>query len=148
MRGFFVKSAGRKGFGVFAMEPFNKGEMVVVGKPENIVDSRTDYSFQVDVNKHVQLNKPARLINHSCDPNLGVRNNEFGGYDFVTIRNIAGGEELTWDYCMTEFVSIAIEDMCLCGSSNCRDKIGGFVCLPLETRNKYNDFVADYLKKL
>lgn len=140
--------AGSKGLGVFAARCLKRGELVVHGKPEKILESRTDHSFQVDINKHVQLDKPARLINHSCDPNLGVRNNKFGGYDFIAIRDIAVDEELTWDYSMTEFVSIAIEDVCLCGSSNCRKDVGGFVCLPFEVRNKYNDFVADYLKKL
>lgn len=144
----FVKLAGEKGLGVFGEKPFKKGDLVVRGKPEKMVRERTDYSFQVDINQHVQLDKPARLINHSCDPNLGVKDNKFGGYDFIAIRDIAAGEELTWDYSMTEFVSIAIKDVCLCGSSNCRKKVGGFVCLPFETRNKYNDFVADYLKRL
>lgn len=146
--GVIVKRAGKKGQGVFAKKPFAKGDLVVCGLPEGFVSERTDHSFQVDINRHVQLDKPARLINHSCEPNLGVRNNRFGGYDFVALRNIEVGEELSWDYSMTEFVSIAIEDNCLCESDNCRVKIGGFVCLPFEIRNKYNNFIADYLKKL
>lgn len=143
-----IKKVGRKGLGVFTVMPIKKGSMVVRGKPERIVGQRTDYSFQVDVNKHVQLDTPARLVNHSCEPNLGVSYNRFGGYDFIAIEDIISGEELTWDYCMTEFVSIAIKDTCTCGSKNCRVRIGGYVCLPLEIRNKYNMFIADYLKRL
>lgn len=145
---FSVAPADGKGIGVFAEKPFKKGDLVVRGKPEGVVGERTDYSFQVGVNVHVQLDEPARLINHSCEPNLGVRNNKHGGYDFIVVRDIDVGEELTWDYSMTEFVSIAIKDECLCQSNNCRKKIGGFVCLPVDVRNKYNEFIADYLKRL
>lgn len=143
-----VKNTGKKGVGVFANKPFGRGELIICGKPESFIDERTDYSFQVDVNKHIQLDEPARLINHSCEPNLGIRNNKFGGYDFIAIRDIFFDEELTWDYCMTEFISIAIKKPCLCGTKSCRRKIGGFVCLPPDIRNKYNEFIADYLKKL
>lgn len=148
MQNIAVGKAGNKGIGVFATKSCKKGELVVRGKPEETLELRTDHSFQVDINKHVQLDKPARLINHSCNPNLGVRNNKFGGYDFVALRDISVGEELTWDYCMTEFVSIAIKNRCLCGSSSCRGKINGYICLPFDVRNKYNEFIADYLKVL
>lgn len=137
-----------KGMGVFASKAFKIGDIVVHGKPESTVPERTDYSFQVDVNSHVQLDEPARLINHSCNPNLGVKNNKFGGYDFIALKNIEAEDELVWDYSMTEFVSIAIDGTCLCESKNCRKKIGGFVCLPIEIRNKYNNFIASYLKVL
>ena len=143
-----VRRVGEKGLGVIAQKTFKKGVLVVRGIPEGFVGERTNHSFQLDTGRHIQLNKPARLINHSCDPNLGVNNNRFGGYDFFAIGDIRVGEELTWDYSMTEFISIAIENNCLCKSNNCRGRIGGFVCLPLDLRNKYNDFIADYLRKL
>jgi|SRR3989344_5945651 len=143
-----VGRAGEKGYGVFAAKSFKKGSLVVRGIPECVVSEKTDYSFQIDINKHVQLDKPARLINHSCEPNLGVRSNKFGGYDFLALRDISVGEEFAWDYSMTEFVSIAIKDRCLCQSDICRKKVGGFVSLPLDVRNKYNEFIADYLKQL
>lgn len=143
-----VRPVEGKGLGVFASKPFKEGVLVVVGRLERIVKGRTDYSFQVEVNKHVQLDKPARLINHSCEPNLGVRNNKFGGYSFVAIKNIGAGEELTWDYCMTEFVSIAVKDNCMCRSNKCRTRISGYVCLPIDVKNRYNNFVASYLRSL
>lgn len=142
-----IMSTAEKGVGVFAARSFKKGELVVRGKKLKIVSERTDYSFQVDLNIHVQQNTPARLINHSCDPNLGVKNNFLGGYDFISLRNIASGEELTWDYAMTELISIAIKKYCECRTNACRGIIGGFLCLPLEVRKKYGSFIADYLRR-
>ena len=143
----FIKDSQGKGQGVFAQKPLALGETVVVGRPIEVLATRTDYSFQVDIDKHVQLDKPARIINHSCEPNLGVRNNKFGGYDFVALRKIKKGEELTWDYCMTEFVSIAVEGQCLCSSNLCRGTIRGFICLKDDIREGYGEFIGEYLKR-
>jgi uncharacterized protein len=142
-----VKKSQGKGRGVFAKKPLTPGMLVVRGRPLKVVDNRTDYSFQVDKDKHVQLSVPARIINHSCSPNLGVKNNKLGGYDFIALRKIEAGEELTWDYCMTEFVSIAIEQQCLCGDASCRKNIRGFISLPEEVREKYGEFIGNYLKR-
>ena len=36
---------------------------------------------------------PARYLNHSCGPNIGVGGvNENGSYDFVALRDIDAGE--------------------------------------------------------
>ena len=43
------------------------------------------------------------------------------------MRNIKAGEELTWDYAMTEASDARIE--CLCGAPNCRGIIGSFLYL-------------------
>lgn len=146
--GVEIKKAGIKGKGVFAGREFKKGELVVCGKPVKEELFRTDYSFQVDINKHVDLDEPARLINHSCDPNLGLSNNIFGGYDFIAMRDIQVNEEITWDYCMSEYESIAIKDICLCGSRICRGKINGYQALPKKIRKKYNNFIADYIRRI
>ena len=52
------------------------------------------------------MDVPAILINHSCDPNVGVAKqlNEGGSYDFVALRDIQEGEELRFDYETTEYV--------------------------------------------
>jgi SET domain-containing protein len=143
----FVMSTEKKGVGVFAKRSLKKGELIVRGKKIKKLNEQTDYSFQVDLNTHVQLNTPARLINHSCDPNLGMKNNSFGGYDFIALRNIESGEEITWDYAMTELVSIAIKEYCQCKTNKCRGIIGGFLCLTPEIKARYGRFIADYLKR-
>jgi len=140
----FVKLTN-KGKSVFASRDFRKNETVVIGNRLRISPERTSHSFQIDVDLHVELDEPAVLINHSCTPNTGVRNNRFGGYDFVALVDIVGGDEITWDYETTEYISIAVAK-CYCGSSACRSKTSGFKYLPHEIRNRYGEFIADYLK--
>jgi hypothetical protein len=91
------------------------------------------------------MDEPGRLINHSCSPNTGVRNNKFGAYNFVALVDIPSRSEITWDYETTEYISIAIPKCC-CGSPECRLKTLGFKFLPVEIKKKYGEFIADYLK--
>jgi uncharacterized protein len=134
-----------KGQGVFATKKFAKGETVVVGIIIEEVPEPTIYSFQMDFNFHVNLNEPAVVINHSCNPNTGVRNNQFKGYDFVALSDIEVGEEITWDYETTEYEPIAAFS-CLCGSLSCRGKILGFKFREQILRDRYGEYIADYLK--
>lgn len=75
------------------------------------------------------------LVNHSCDPNAGVI---ITGKSVAlnAIRDIAEGEEITWDYSTTMF-----EDdwtmACHCGSPLCRGVIREFRLLPKEIRKRY-----------
>lgn len=134
-----------KGRSVFASRRFCKGETVVVGRRVMILPERTNHSFQIDFDLHIELDEPARLINHSCSPNTGVRNNEFGAYDFIALVDIPEGDEITWDYETTEYISIAVPE-CACGSPHCRLQTRGFKYLPANTKRKYGEFIADYLK--
>ncbi|MEH2088636.1 SET domain-containing protein [Nostoc sp.] len=134
-----------KGRGVFATKKFAQGETVVVGIPIEEVPERTIYSFQIDFNLYVNLDEPAVVINHSCSPNTGVKNNQFGGYDFVALDDIEAGEEISWDYETTEYESIAIR-RCLCESLSCRGKTLGFKFREQILRDTYGEYIADYLK--
>ncbi|MBK1985975.1 SET domain-containing protein-lysine N-methyltransferase [Sphaerospermopsis aphanizomenoides BCCUSP55] len=134
-----------KGKSVFANRCFRQGETVVVGQRVEILSERTMHSFQMDFDLHIELDEPGRLINHSCSPNTGVCNNQFGGYNFVALVDIDAGTEITWDYETTEYISIAVPQ-CSCGSPQCRLNIRGFKFLPVEIQRKYGEFVADYLK--
>lgn len=142
-----IKNDGLKGIGVFANRHFKKGEVVVCGKIVKKLDQRTIHSFQIEINAHVQLNKIARSINHSCDPNTGIKNNYFGGYNFISLRDIEKGEEVTWDYETCEYVSIAVKD-CYCQSNNCKKTIKGFNYRTEEIVKKYGIYIADYLKMI
>lgn len=134
-----------KGRGVIAARNFDQGETVLVGRRTQVLPERTIYSLQMELDLHVELDEPARLINHSCNPNTGVRNNQLGGYDFVALVNIAKGSEITFDYETTEYISIAVTE-CLCGYHNCRGRTRGFHFLPPEIQSRYGEFIADYLK--
>ena len=100
-----VAAAGAKGHGVFALREFVRGETVIVGRAIDYPPRRTRMSVQVDWGQHVEMDAPATLLNHSCVPNLGVRGNAWSAYDFVALRGIPAGEELAFDYAMTEHSS-------------------------------------------
>lgn len=114
-----------KGLRVITNRHYTTGDVVVIGRPVRVVPHRTTHSFQVGWDTHVDLDEPARRINHSCDPNTGIRDNHHGGFDFIALRDIDTGEEITWDYETSEYVSIAVRH-CLCAAGNCRTVIKGF----------------------
>lgn len=136
-----------KGVGVFAIHSIWKGEQVFVGKTIYTEPKRTNYSIQTSWDKHALFDRPAVLTNHSCDPNCGIRDNPFGGFDFVAMRDIAPGEEITWDYAMSEYISISVAN-CQCGSSFCRGSVGGWSKIAESIREKYKNFSASYLHQL
>ena len=73
----------------------------------------------IDAHKEATWNK-ARYANHSCNPNCRMEEWNANGFIRVVLvadRNIKANEHLTFDY----YDSIMrFEEVCLCGSSNCR----------------------------
>jgi SET domain-containing protein len=59
----------------------------------------------------------AMFINHSCDPNCETED-EDGRVYVVAIRDIAAGEELTYEYNLHD--SDDTEGDCYCGAAKCR----------------------------
>lgn len=145
--GIVIKDVPNKGRGVFAARNFKQGELVIIGKSVEIIKTRSMTSLQVNWDEHAELDEPACVTNHSCNPNLGVKNNEHGGYSFYALRDITEGDEVTWDYNTTEYISIAVPD-CHCGAVNCRGKTPGFKFLESELRKRYGEYIGDYLKEL
>jgi hypothetical protein len=143
--GVTIRHTPPKGRGVFAARAFRRGETVVTGAPVEVALERTTTSFQVDRDRHVELDEPARVINHACDPNTGLRDNALGGYDFVALTDIAADDEISWDYDTGEFISIAVS-ACHCRSPRCRGRTRGYQFLPPEVRARYGEFIAAYLK--
>lgn len=140
-----LKETLDKGLGVFAAKHFDKGETVLVGRGIQVLSTRTLHSIQTNFEVHVLLDEPAIFLNHCCSPNVGVRNNSQGGYDFVSLTKIAEGEEIVYDYETTE-TAFAGQFQCQCGSPNCRKQLRGFFALPRKIRERYGAFIADYLK--
>jgi uncharacterized protein len=140
-----VRATADKGRGVFAKRPLVRGQVVVVGRPVSIAPERTTHSVQMGSDLHVHFDDPGGLINHSCEPTTGVCNNRHGGYDFVALRDLQPGDEVTYDYETTDYVTIGVPH-CKCRSARCRGRIYGFQFLPEEVRNRYGEFIAGYLK--
>ncbi len=120
-----------KGHGSFAVRPIPAGTFVVCfgGTPlsfeefsSHTADQRSR-SIQVD-HDPVILGPPERepgdSINHSCDPNLGL----VAANRLVARRDIAVGEELTYDYATSDSVPYDEFD-CACASPTCRGTVRG-----------------------
>jgi hypothetical protein len=87
---------------------------------------------------HVLVLEPLSLaFNHSCEPNCGLRNLR----DLHAIRDIAAGEELTYDYSLNArgiYFWWRMACRCKCGARSCRGVIGNIASVP---RAAYENYV-------
>ncbi|MBM3261342.1 SET domain-containing protein [Candidatus Kaiserbacteria bacterium] len=99
------KAASGSGHGLFATVPIKKGDFILeyTGKkiPTDVADALTTrYLFHINDTWTIDgspRSNVARYINHGCDPNCEV---EMDGERLMiyAIKNIAKGEELSFDY--------------------------------------------------
>jgi uncharacterized protein len=80
-------------------------------------------------------------LNHSCDPNLGVR----GEITFVAMRDIRAGEELTHDWAMTDDDVYSME--CNCGAPDCRKTLTGKDWQRPDLQKRYAGYFSAYLAR-
>ncbi len=81
-------------------------------------------------------------LNHSCEGNCGFNDNG----DFVAIREIESGEELTYDYGLAES-NPNFRMMCACGSKSCRKLITGNDWKDEEFQAKNQDHMLPRLRR-
>jgi len=87
--------------------------------------------------------EPGDMLNHSCEPNCGA----YGTSSVISLSDIAIGEELTFDYAMTDSSEYDQFD-CACGKLNCRGKITGKDWQKSELKEKYNNYFSAFISKL
>jgi len=146
--GFELRLSDRKGEGIFATRSFKTGEIVMVGIIDKILEENHSHASQTGENEYVFHAGLISKVNHSCDPNCGIRINESGAHDFVAIREIIADEEITFDYAMRNYGVDYFPKRCMCGSEICRGRITGWKDLPDERKKIYEGFVAPYLLEL
>ena len=143
-----------KGSGSFAISKISKGEIVasfggiVINQSEltNYSADRVSRSLQLNSDTYLlsgNIPEAGDMINHSCEPNCGV----FGTSSVIAMTDIEIGEELTFDYAMTDS-SQYDEFKCFCGKENCRERITGKDWQDLILQSKYNNFFSSFVKKL
>lgn len=142
-----VRRTSNRGQGVFALKKIRKNEIVAQFDGPIYDDDFDDWTEDL-LNHTIQFAKaawrdsqgPARYINHSCEPNCGIR----GLFKVVAMRAILPGEEITWDYEMTE-KNDWWRLRCKCGSPSCRKIIGNFARMPRHVREKYKGYISEWL---
>ncbi len=162
----FKKVEARKskyaGFGLFATQDINKGEVIffargelIYAPPDGTEEDAATYPNSIGIDKTHWLqpddNNPLRFLNHSCEPNVGIK----GAKTFCAIRNIKEGEEFLLDYSITECDpdwTLDLRLKCKCGTKSCRGIIKSILFLPKKIYNKYlpyipTEFQKEYSKK-
>ena len=87
-------------------------------------------------------------VNHSCDPNCGVRINAAQAFDFVARRSIEAGQEVTFDYAMRNYTIDHFPAVCLCDAAECRGSVTGWKDLPAARKADYGELVAPYRRAM
>jgi hypothetical protein len=85
---------------------------------------------------------PADFINHSCEPSCGMS----GDVTLVALRDLAPGDEITYDYAMSDG-SDYDEFECSCGTASCRGKVTGNDWMLPELQLRYRGHFSGYLAR-
>jgi uncharacterized protein len=134
------------GDGVVSTRAFVTGETVLLGFLIDALCENDSHATQVGATQWARHGGLGPKVNHSCDPNCGVRLNDGQAFDFVARRPIASGEEVTFDYAMRNFTIEHFPTMCLCGAVGCRGSVTGWKDLPVARKAEYGELVAPYLR--
>jgi uncharacterized protein len=122
-----ARASGIHGMGLYAARPIPAETMVIeyvgerISKSESLLrcEAGNPFVFTIDAEHDLDGSteaNPARFINHSCAPNCEAEDHD-GRIWIVTRRDIAVGEELTYNY------NYDLEDYpdnpCQCGAPGC-----------------------------
>jgi len=141
------------GCGIFATGMISKDELVSLWGGRIVHKDQLDPSMPRFTQRVLQMDEDLYLLtaeekepndcfNHSCNPNLGF----FGQIGLVALRDIQAGEELMFDYAMSDGGPYD-EFECFCGSANCRGKITGNDWKLPELWGKYKGYFSPYLAR-
>lgn len=116
----FIVKYGIHGLGAFTTADIKKGRILFKLKGE-ILSHPTRTSVQIGKNKHIE-DKLAGFMNHSCRANAKLLKRK---QQFVSLRNIPKGEEITFNYNKNE-ARLASPFKCeCCGKKICGRKFNG-----------------------
>lgn len=146
------------GWGLFATEPMAKGEVVTrdagrvitVEEFEALTPHEQTLCYFLDDNfllAPFEFEHPSEewYMNHSCDANTGVTAERSN----VARRDIAAGEELTYDYATTECDPDWRLDLeCNCGAADCRGTITGSDWKLPAVQARYEGYFSPHLRAL
>ncbi|MFB3915394.1 MAG: SET domain-containing protein [Terriglobales bacterium] len=137
--GLIIRSSDIHAAGCYTTSPIRKGTRVVEYTGPRLRKDEADlryenrdvtYLFGLSDGAHViDGHGTAAFINHSCDPNCETEEDDDRRVWIVALRDIAAGEELTYDYNLYDGDD---EEPCFCGAAQCR----GTMYSPEEARKR------------
>jgi hypothetical protein len=139
------------GRGCFAVEPIAAGNVIAAFGGRCLTRDEFDLlpahqqARSIQVDEQLFLSgatepEPSDFINHSCEPNCGMSGNTV----VVALREIEVGEELTYDYAMSDG-SDYDEFECGCGTAACRGKVTGHDWMLPELQLRYRGNFSPYI---
>jgi hypothetical protein len=127
------------GKGVFAAVPIRRGEVIftfegrVISLEEVLAKGEQQSNpIQIGAQTYLDIESPGVYINHSCDPNAGIRNDTI----LVALRDIARDEQICFDYSTSMSENLWTME-CKCFRPQCRGLIQDFHYLPEELKARY-----------
>jgi len=126
LKGLIIRSSSIHAAGCYTMRPIKKGTFVVEYDGPRFTKDEADerykdrfitYLFSTGKDQVIDGFGTAMFLNHCCDPNCETE--EIDGRIWIkAIRNIASGEELTYEYNLHD--SDDDDADCHCGATKCR----------------------------
>jgi uncharacterized protein len=144
--------------GVFCVKPLKKDEVICVWGGYIISQKEfdalakkdfrniEDYATVVADGFYLVSSKKGGLedddfFNHGCEPNAGIK----GQIVMVAMRAIKPGEEITYDYCMTD-AGFDFAFKCACGSKQCRTRVSTSDWKRTELQKRYKGYFSFYIQ--
>lgn len=127
VNGLVVRSSSIHAAGCYTMRAIKKGARVVEydgprftkkEADERYADRFITYLFSCGKNTVIDGFGTAMFLNHSCNPNCETEDIGDGHIWVIAIRDIARGEELTYEYNLHD--SDDDDADCHCGAASCR----------------------------
>jgi hypothetical protein len=148
-----VNLPAKGGYGLVAREPIAADERLLVwggvvmdaDRLAALSAIQRRRSVQIDEGLYLvtpTLDEPADFINHSCDPNAGIR----GQVVVVAMRDITPGEEVTFDYAMTDTTPYD-EFSCSCKAPHCRHRVRADDWMRPDLQERYRGYFSLYIQR-
>jgi len=146
----YVAKANNLGKGIFAQADIRKDKIIFITKGTIEKGSYNPEFYckgpnwlAVAKNKWLSpfKNNPWRYINHSCNPNAGLK----GKVTVVAMKDIKKDEQITIDYSITEDDPYWKMN-CNCGQKNCRKIIRSVRFLSPRLFKKYKKYIPKFLR--
>jgi hypothetical protein len=125
--------------GLFAGRDFAEGELIfqftgpVIDFSDTVAKGdKQSHPLQIGPTEYIDIAAPCVFINHSCEPNAGIRDT----CDVYALREIRQDEEIQFDY-STTMSENSWTMQCLCGTPSCRGIIGDFHDLSENLQHRY-----------
>lgn len=146
-----IGEAGIKGQGMYASRRIPQGSVVFVAsgsveywRSESAADADENPNwYNVAENIWIDMQYPYVKANHSCEPNVGID----GSRIFVALRDIAEGEEITFDYSITD-IEECWEMPCACDAPDCRQVVTSITRVPEKYYLKSHPYIPPFIQKV